>query len=338
MCELVESYTAESLEGYFQHSFDCNGDYSIAGNEDYYMAQWRLTDGNRLFVIKTTEDAVTVEEWSSQGLSCYSSMMPFWERGRDYLVIECSDPDFFPAMNRIAATILEEGIVSVHHVISLFREERAFWSRSPIAITDEQAAGLFGEIFFMLEYFPSKLSEMINERWSGADYSDKDFNWDDLQIEVKTAMSPEEPITHTVSNLHQLQEDGRPLVMFSLVAHPDEGGNIGLSELVDEILSRLSDDPSTRISFTQILEQLGYVLHHPDMELFRFTLTHGNGFFYAVTDGFPRLTIEDNPDDKRINIGSYLIRLAKVEKLRMGFSKPVTTRKILEEYYRVCKP
>jgi hypothetical protein len=126
--------------------------------------------------------------------------------------------------------------------------------------------------------------------------------------------------------------------MFSLVAHPDEGGNRALHELVDAVLSGLSGDPSTRASFTDTIEDLGYVLHHPEMEQFRYTLTHGDGEFYAVTDDFPRLTIENNPDDTRINIGSYQIRLANVEKLRMEPSKPATIQGILAEYIRVSKP
>ena len=335
---MSETYTAESLEGYFQHSHASGGDYSVAGRGDLYKARWEISDGIRQFVIKTAEDAKDIDEWSSRGLSCYPSRMPFWKRDKHHLIIACSEPDFFPAMNRIAANILNVEMVSGPDVISLFREERAFWSRTRIALTDEQAAGLFGELFFMLEYFPTELPDLINEHWSGSDYSDKDFSWDDLQVEVKTAMSSQQPITHTVSSLHQLQEDERPLVMFSLVAHPDEGGSRALHELVDAVLSGLSEDPSTRASFTDTLEDLGYVLHHPEMEKFRFTLTHGDGDFYAVTDDFPRLTTEDNPDDTRISIGSYQIKLANVEKLRMEPPKPATIQEILAEYSRVSKP
>ena len=126
-------------------------------------------------------------------------------------------------------------------------------------------------------------------------------------------------------------------MMFSLVAHPDEGGSKTLHELVDAILSGLSGDPAARISFKDTLKELGYVLYHPDMEMFRYNLTHGNGNFYAVTNGFPRLTTADNPDDKRINIGSYKIRLDKVEKLKLSPSKPASTKEILAEYARVKK-
>jgi hypothetical protein len=335
--ELAEPYTAESLEGYFQHSKDSGGDYSIAGKGDLYKARWKVSDETRQFVIKTPADAKDVKEWSSRGLSCYPDKMPFWDLGMHYLVIECTEPDFFPAMNRIAATILEDGLVSAPDVIKLFQEQRIFWSNTPVTMTNEQAAGLFGELFFMLEYFPTHLSDLINDCWGGSNHSDKDFSWDDLQVEVKTAMSPKEPIAHVVSNVHQLQEDGRPLVMFSLVAHPDEGGGRSLHALVDSVLSALSEDSSAWISFTDTLKDLGYILHHPDMEKFKFTLTHGDGQFYAVTDHFPRLTTEDNPDDTRINIGSYQISLANIENLRMTLSKPTTVEGILTDYMNLLK-
>ena len=334
---MTETYTAKSIEGYFQHSHASGGDYSVAGRGNLYKARWDVSEGLRQFVLKTVEDTKDTDEWSSRGLSCYPSRMPFWEENRYYLIIQCSEPDFFPAMNRIAANILNSEMVSGPDIIALFREERAFWSKTRIALTEEQAAGLFGELFFMLEYFPTQLPDLINERWSASDYSDKDFSWDDLQVEVKTAMSSQQPITHTVSSLHQLQEDGRPLVMFSLVAHSDEGGSRSLHELVDAVLLGLSGDPPTRTFFTDTLENIGYVLHHPDMEKFRFTLIHGDGDFYAVTDDFPRLTTEDNPDDARINIGSYQIKLTNVEKLKMDIPKPATIREILAEYNRVSK-
>ena len=335
---MSEAYTAESLEGYFQHSRDSGGDYSVVGVGDIYKARWGFSEGIRQFVIRTSEDVIDIDTWSSRGMACYPSRMPFWEQDRHYLIIECTEPDFFPAMNRIAANILDGGVVSGSEIIALFRDERSFWSRTRITITDEQAAGLFGELFFMLEYFPTQLPDLIKERWSGSDYSDKDFSWDDIQVEVKVAMSPQQPITHTVSSLHQLQEDGRPLVMFSLVAHPDEGGSKALSELIGDILTKLSGDSSTREFFTDILEDLGYVLNHPDMEQFRYNLTHGDGAFYAVTEGFPKLTIEDNPNDTRINIGSYEIRLTNVENLRMVISKPATTQNMLKEFVRISAP
>ena len=72
--------------------------------------------------------------------------------------------------------------------------------------------------------------------------------------------------------------------MFSLVAHPDEGGNQSLHDLVHGILDELSE--VAKISFLDVLDQLGYIVGHPSMEEFRYNLTHGDGKLYAVCGDF----------------------------------------------------
>ena len=151
-------YTADALEGYFQNS---EGHYSVAGEGDLYKALCEGPGGVRQFVVRTPEDVKDTETWSSRGLSCFPQMMPFWDAKRKYLVIECGDTDFFPAMNRVAASIIQEGLVTAEEVTGLFREERIFWSKSPSQLTDEEAAGLFGELFFMLEHFEEELPEIV---------------------------------------------------------------------------------------------------------------------------------------------------------------------------------
>lgn len=329
---MSESYSQNSIEGFFRHSYDSGGDYSLAGNSDCFMVRWKPDDDSRMLVVRTIEDAFSIEAWLSRGITCYASEMPFWERNRGYLVVECENPDFFPVMNRISANLIQKEILSAQEIIRIFREERTFWSGIPVSLTTEAAAGLFGELFFMFKHFKEEISDIIENRWSGANYSDKDFNWDELQIEVKTSLSTSNPTSHTVSSLHQLQEDGRPLVLFSIVAHPDEGGNFSLNDIVHCILDEISGE--TRVSFLETLDDLGYILGHPQMDHFRYNLTHGEGTLYAVIGDFPRLTVEDNPDDNRIDIGSYRISMAKLDRLVLDAMSPFSVKGILEEYHR----
>lgn len=332
--ELAMSYTAESIEGYFQHSYNSGGDYSIVGKGDIYKARWDSSGGVRQFAVKTDEESMDIQ-WSSRGLSCYQSQLPFWDTGKDYLVVECNEPEFFPAMNRIAANILEQTLLKTNDIINLFKEERLFWSKTPMQMNWERASGLFGELYFMIKHFPESIPALIDESWTGAEYSKKDFNWNNLQVEVKTAMSAEQPISHLISSLEQLQEDGRPLVMYSLIAQPDEGGSISLSQCVDEILNILSDEKSSKQKFMDSLEELGYIRNHPDMEKFKFSLPLGNGRFYAVKNSFPKLTVDDNPDDQRINIGSYRIKLTNVDSLKLDINDSTSVSEILDHYY-IC--
>jgi hypothetical protein len=57
----------------------------------------------------------------------------------------------------------------------------------------------------------------------------------------------------------------------------------------------------------------------------------GEGTLYAVIDDFPRLTVEDNPDDNRIDIGSYRISMAGLDGLVLDTISPFSVNGILEE-------
>ena len=57
----------------------------------------------------------------------------------------------------------------------------------------------------------------------------------------------------------------------------------------------------------------------------------GEGTLYAVIDDFPRLTVEDNPDDNRIDSGSYRISMASLDGLVLDTISPFSVNGILEE-------
>ena len=199
-------YTPNSFEGFFTHSHDSGGDYSLAGNSDCFMVRWEPAEDKRTLVVRTTEDAFSVEPWVARGIRCHASKMPFWEQNRGHLVVECENPDFFAVMNRICVNLIENEILSAQEVIQTFKQERAFWSSVPVSLTAEAAAGLFGSCFscssISKNRYPTSL-KLVNGK-----FSDKDLNWDNLQIEIKTSLSTSSPTKHTVSSFINYKKMG----------------------------------------------------------------------------------------------------------------------------------
>ena len=331
---VTDVYTASSMEGYFSHSQDNDGDYCIAGlSGGHHLVQNRNSDGHRLLF--TTLDEGEIESdlsWVSRGIECYIS--PDQVVGERRCVVECSDPMFFPAMNRVIATILQEEITGADNVISLFRGERLFWSNIPNLMTLEKATGLFGELYFMFKWLPKQLPYIIiNEIWTGPLGTSKDFNSDQLQIEVKTAMSQSNPTQHKISSLYQLLEEGRPLVLFSLVAQPVESGGESLCDLAESIICILNEHSDDLVEkFKDLLEENDYIYGDPRMEQYCFIPPIVDGNLFAVTDHFPRLVPDDDVDDDRIHLESYRISLSGVDDLNLNLSPETSLDAIVSAY------
>jgi hypothetical protein len=319
------SYDEYAIEGYFEHSKSSEGNLSVAGNTNNHYVQFRLSDGHRLFfsAIVDGEEESDIA-WDSRGIRCYIS--PNHILGERRFIVECNDSRFFSMMNRLISNIIQQDITGAENIISLFKAERLFWSGITNNMTQEKAAGLFGELYLMWRWLPKDIVAIIeNEWWNGPTGSDKDFNFDNLQIEVKTSMSNTSPIRHTVSNLNQLQIETVPLLLFSLVARSDPGGSQSLCHLVEEISTALENESADlKDSFVDLLSQNDYVVDHPSMEQYNYNLPQGDGSFYVVTDGFPRLTNEDDSNDDRVHIETYSITLNQIDHLMLELTAPTT--------------
>ena len=323
------SYNEHAIEGYFEHSKNNEGRLCVAGNTDNHYVQFRLSDGHRLFfsAIVDGEEESDIA-WESRGIRCYIS--PNLILGERRFIVECDDFRFFSMMNRLISNIIQQNITGADNIVSLFKGERLFWSGITNKMTQEKAAGLFGEVYLLWRWLPENIVEIIeHEWWNGPTGSDKDFNFDNLQIEVKTAMANTSPIQHTVSNLNQLQNESVPLLLFSLVAHPDSGGPLSLCHLVEEISETLETvSPDLKESFVGLLNQNDYLVGHPSMEQYKFSLPQGDGSFYVVTDGFPRLTSEDDSSDNRVHIETYKITLDQIDHLMLELTAPTMISEI----------
>ena len=319
------SYEEHAIEGFFEHSKSSEGHIVNAGNTGNHYVQFRLIDGHRLFLSAIIEGEEEFDiAWESRGIRCYIS--PNHILGERRFIVECNDSRFFSMMNRLISNIIQQDITGAENIISLFKRERLFWSGITNKMTQEKAAGLFGELYLMWRWLPEYIVRIMeHDCWKGPTGSDKDFHLDNIQIEVKTAMVNTSPIRHTVSNLNQLQIETVPLLLFSLVARPDSGGSLSLCQLVEEISEILeSESEDLKESFVELLKQNDYLLGHPGMEEFKYNLPQGDGTFYVVTDDFPRLTCEDDSSDDRVHIETYSITLNQIDHLILEQNAPTT--------------
>ena len=323
MTEII--YDEYAIEGYFEHSRSSDGNYSVAGNTDNHFVQHRLSDEHRLFFSSIVEGEEESDIfWESRGIRCYISPNHILDERR--FVVECCEPAYFSMMNRLISNIIQQDIIGAENIISIFKAERLFWSGITNNMTHEKAAGLFGELYLMWRWFPNEIIGIIqNQWWTGPNGSDKDFNFDNLQIEVKTTMANTTPIQHIVSNLNQLQKDSVPLLLFSLVARPDSGGSQSLSNLVEEIFRVLeTESEELNDSFSELLSNADYIVGHPSMEQYKYSLPQGDGTFFIVDEGFPRLTNDDDSSDNRIHIETYKITLDGIDHLIIDLNAPTT--------------
>ena len=86
-------YTPNSFEGFFTHSHDSGGDYSLAGNSDCFMVRWEPAEDKRI-VVRTTEDAFSVEPWVARGIRCHASKCHFGNKIEDIWLLSAKIPIF----------------------------------------------------------------------------------------------------------------------------------------------------------------------------------------------------------------------------------------------------
>lgn len=156
-------------------------------------------------------------------------------------------------------------------------------------MSEERQQGLIGELIVLESLATqSQCWPQALRAWSGPDRQDRDFNFAQLLIEVKTnAAGRRDQIQ--VANEHQLDSGTGtpPLVLWVLTLVPDEGG-LTLPARVESIRTSLLTDPACLLVFEEKIAAAGY----SDLQFERETpspfgiVTHR---FYGVSKDFPHL-------------------------------------------------
>jgi hypothetical protein len=212
---------------------------------------------------------------------------------RRYLDIACRDTTMHANFTVVAAEIVEELGAEAGNsrkiLERILARWRWFWDTPPEGLTDAEAVGLFGELWF-LEYWLDPIDDAVLQAWTGPNRDRHDFKWPAASVEVKaTRARSDGSASHRISALEQLEDPERgQLYLFSLRVRPDPIAAHSLNASVERIRRTLSDRAELLHAFDERLALLGYGPVHRDRydapirvvaeELFR------------VDGQFPRLT------------------------------------------------
>jgi hypothetical protein len=204
-----------------------------------------------------------------------------------------------PNFTAVAAEIIEALQADDRDVLesleSILDRWRWFWGVVPDVLTQEQAVGLFGELWF-LEFWLPPIDAAVLRAWTGPAGDRHDFKWTAASVEVKaTRVRSDGAAKHRISSLDQLEapEQGQ-LHLFSLRATVDPIGSHSLNASVDRLRATLAARPELLHQFDERLGLLGYNPSH--RQHYDTPLRVIAEELYRVDEGFPRLIPDSFPD------------------------------------------
>lgn len=204
-----------------------------------------------------------------------------------FLELACRDRQLEDVFQKLVADVLRrlaggvEASVAVEGAISDFRNLLIGAGRARPSM--EAALGLVGELLVLNRLLEK--SDSAWKLWTGPLGARHDFRAGDLAMEVKTCMRAQRRIVE-ISALDQLAEpEGGSLVLAHHILEYDAAGRLSVSDEAEKALARASDQ-------AELAERLGEAGYVSDLKeqwsAFRFSLLARD--YYAVRDGFPRLT------------------------------------------------
>ncbi len=210
-----------------------------------------------------------------------------------YYDVACRDSSMNPNFTAVAAEILEElatGPKEVRDILEhILARWRWFWEAPPSGLSDTEAVGLFGELWF-LEFWLDPIDVHTLTAWTGPRADRHDFKWPAASVETKaTRARTDGAATHRISSLDQLEDPAKgDLYLFSLRVSPDPIATHTLNDSVARIRQSLSGRAELLHLFDERLGTLGYSPAHQDR--YDTPLRVVAEELYRVDTNFPRLT------------------------------------------------
>ncbi|MGX1265701.1 hypothetical protein RKD55_003505 [Rossellomorea marisflavi] len=271
---------------------------------------------------------ITQENWNIEQLRAF----PKWRgihidqeyftkigplKNKNFLVISQevneSDDIFENVLQNIVDNILTDEELPLYTILYevLDRWHNFFKRKWEGVLTEEEEAGLFGELYYInkwLDYYPSDPPLIIND-WKGPLKFRIDFVRNKSGIEIKT-LSPKIRDEVKISSEKQLELNPVINELFLYVLKIEANTTTGqtLEIIIDEIIDKLNDRaPSLAVKFREILQ----------FNNIRKQDYNSNYFFiheeraYEIREGFPRIETRHLP--KGVNKISYSIDLSHCE-------------------------
>lgn len=280
---------------------------------------WLALDGQQtphLLVLATAGEA-DVSIMDTKGLSAtYRELELEGARGSDlYLALQCDDEHLRGVFATLVANVISEAMDAPSAEVAaraVLARTRAFWSVDQTGLGAEEAAGLFGELWFAYRWVATPTAL---RHWRGPARNRHDFAWPSMSVEVKTTrLRGDGPATHRIAHLDQLADpETGPLLLFSLQIAVDELAHNSLPGMVRLIEDAVGADEAMLQEFRDQLADANYSPLHADRYVSKYRVVAES--LYSVEEGFPRLTRTTVPGGLPVGVVdvSYAIDLAACE-------------------------
>lgn len=210
------------------------------------------------------------------------------------IVITLLNQRFLDTFSKIAADVISATMPmeAESEAVSIFTLKINSWrnifSRGPMqTLSTEEQVGLYGELEFIKTLLNENFSTSeVIEAWKGADAEDKDFQFQNIGIEVKSSHKQDKLVK--ISNIRQLDDAGyAELYLYYYSFAKSNGGTNTLPMQIDEIRSLLVGSPYLE-EFESKLLNVGY--NDSDKVSYKSSYTMTYEEAYKIEDRFPKIT------------------------------------------------
>ena len=250
-------------------------------------------EGFRHLFIRTENASEETTIFHSNGLKIFISKFEIGTNPEDfYLDFLCYNPRQNSTFSAVVIDILNSVKKQSSDIIGMVYESiarwRDFWAAKTGPLSMEKTLGLFGEIWFMLRWFP-ELNPRVVKMWQSTPNARHDFQGTRISVEVKTSnvRAPGAPVHH-ISGVEQLDDpEIGSLYLFSLQVTEDALSHNTLHSLVNAVQKKFSSDYITLSDFNTKLVSRGYTIDDVGNPAIAFRILSER--LYKVADGFPRI-------------------------------------------------
>lgn len=268
------------------------GDLSARRHPDSNLIWCAIDDAGRRHLLVELEESDEERLLDTRGLAAgIETLALAGEDPRAWVDVVCLDAALESMFTSVAADLVARVEASPADrrgaVAATLSAWQWFWGRQRLPLSEEEALGLFAELWFLDRWapLPGALAS-----WRGPLGGRHDFVASALSVEVKaTRVRSDGAARHRITHLDQLAEpETGELMLFSLRVSPDDLATNNLSGLVTRLHERLTADPGAGARFHGLLERAGWQpgqAHHYNQGL----RVLGEEL-YSVAGSFPRLT------------------------------------------------
>lgn len=252
------------------------------------------SSGLRHWLIQVNASETPIEDRSTRGLGVVTKDWLLGGTTQRFIDVACLDSAGYRAFDLVGDEILTGlaagGQSPAAVVAKTLGRWRRFWGQIPRDLLSlEQLLGLFGELFFLVEWLLPTEGIKAVYAWRGPFGSRHDFEWPHHSVEVKTSASSRGQV-HRISGLEQLEPPGSgDLNLFALSVRLEAGGGHTLPGVVSRLRAAVAGEPEVLGQLDDALGRVGYSPAH-DGEYEKTILRIADEAVFTVQADFPRLT------------------------------------------------